>query len=141
MIQDYKIVDVNIHNCHIIKNFLSLCKESLKTFRYFKTRKIEQAITNHEHTIVLQVDGQYLGYAHIDIECNNRWFGICVADNYIGKGIGKILMREILLRNRSKPLRLSVDSDNSSAIILYERSGFQRIELLENNSILMELKF
>lgn len=137
--KNIKLIDVTDKNIELIYDFLSRCKHSLKTFRYFSTRRVEEAINSHKATAVLSYDNMIVGYAHLDRDSEHLWLGICVADNYIGRGLGGLLMEEILLRNKpEEKVTLTVDKDNNSAINLYKKYGFTAIETSEK-IIKMEL--
>ena len=121
------IIEIDNDNIHYLQNFIS--NECPGTFRYFKTRNID-IIKNHVITIILLVDGLSIGYAHIDYD-NKYWFGICILENYQGKGFGKQMMEYIFNHQKVKNLQeviLSVDKINDKAIRLYKRFNFIVIE-------------
>jgi ribosomal protein S18 acetylase RimI-like enzyme len=136
--ESIKLIDVDTENAHIIYEFIKNCDKSLKHFRYFEKRKPEECIRFHESTIILQCDKVFVGYAHLDKENDKTWLGICIADDWVGRGFGKILMKEILNRAKTNPITLSVDSDNLAAINLYKKFGFLKKKHINNNIILME---
>jgi ribosomal protein S18 acetylase RimI-like enzyme len=119
----YNIVYISEQNAELITEFLGSCKKSLETFRYYNKRNIKEAVQNHEVTIVSIIDDKVVGYGHLDPEADNMWLGICVADDYVGMGLGKVLMGE-LLKNVGQNIVLTVDNNNIGAIKLYERFGF-----------------
>jgi len=106
-----------------LKDFSMLDHPS--TFRYFKNRVFEEAIKTHSVTLLYSA----YGYAHIDkdIESGRYYLGICVMPEYQGKGIGTKLI-EFLLKLHTDELYLSVDKTNTSAIRLYEKYQFKRID-------------
>jgi ribosomal protein S18 acetylase RimI-like enzyme len=121
------IIEIDNDNIHYLQNFIS--NECPATFRYFKTRNID-IIKNHVITIILLVDGLSIGYAHIDYD-NKYWFGICILENYQGKGFGRQMMEYLFNHQKVKNLQeviLSVDKINDKAIRLYKTFNFSIIE-------------
>lgn len=94
-----------------------------KTFRYFDSRN-ENCFSDHFYHFILN-DPQPVGYGHLDCDSGKMWLGMCVFDDYVGKGYGKLIL-ENLLNNREKHiLYLTVDKDNFKAINLYLQYGFK----------------
>lgn len=91
------IVDININNSYLLKQFLNNTLPN--TFRYYTKRTVD-VINNHFITILLLYKSIPIGYAHIDYENNKYWFGICILDNYHGKGYGKKIMEYIFNNNK-----------------------------------------
>lgn len=137
----YSVIDIDKKNIELIDEFLSGCKKSLETFRYFDSRDIFAAVSCHEATIILKRKNEVIGYAHLDKEGDNTWLGVCLVDKWLGFGLGCILIEEILKRRNSETIRLSVDKANKSAISLYQRYGFQYKYDLSDSIILMELSY
>ena len=100
------------------------CSESLKSFRYFNKRKPEDAIKSHIATYITYKDGEAAAYGHLDREVDTVWLGICVADSFIGQGLGKEMM-SLLVNSYAGRIKLSVDPDNLAAISLYKKFGFE----------------
>ena len=72
-----------------------------------------------------------VGYAHIDYDDNKYWFGVCILENYQGKGYGKKIMEYIFNDERIKNIDniyLTVDKINYIAISLYKKYNFYIIE-------------
>ncbi|MGE7919101.1 N-acetyltransferase family protein [Viridibacillus sp. NPDC093762] len=66
------------------------------------------------------------GYGYIDD--NTPELGIAVCENGRGKGIGTLLMNKIIqlaMAEGYKSISLSVDPDNSDAVHIYNKIGFQ----------------
>lgn len=131
-----EIIRINHEDAGLIYEFLGSCSESLKTFRYFEKRKIEDALKNHIVTLLVFHHGYSVGYAHLDKDGEKIWLGICIADKYRGLGLGTKLMKELMeYRPKGKPILLTVDSDNKAAIKLYEKYGFLEKTLIMENSL------
>lgn len=62
-------------------------------------------------------------------------YSFAVDDGYVGKGVGKSLLKESineLKKNKIKSIRLYVKVDNRSAIHLYKKFGFIEMDICEN---------
>jgi len=99
--------------------------EGEKSFRYFKTRSID-ICDSHVLTLTAVLKGEVVGYGHLDPEGDRVWLGVCVADRYCGKDIGKRILKQLIDFADIKllELHLSVDSSNAAAIHLYTIFGF-----------------
>ncbi|MGF9979421.1 N-acetyltransferase family protein [Viridibacillus arvi] len=67
------------------------------------------------------------GYGYVDH--NTPELGIAVVENGRGKGIGTLLMNKIIqlaMAEGYKSISLSVDPDNSDAVYIYNKLGFQK---------------
>jgi ribosomal protein S18 acetylase RimI-like enzyme len=117
-----------------VKKFCLSAGKSLEKFRYFKNRKYS-IINNHYCTFVYYKDKDPIGYCHLDIEDNILWLGICVSENHLGKGLGKLMMIKLMDAFKSQKkfyyLYLTVDKDNYKAIDLYNKFGFYIIDKKE----------
>jgi GNAT superfamily N-acetyltransferase len=112
-----------------IEKFYRNLNEGAKGFRYFDKRKFD-VIQTHLSTPLLVVDGEIVGYGHLDPDGDDVWLGICLSDGVVGQGWGKVLMGE-LLRTASKidirSIVLQVNRDNETAIRLYRSFGFKAV--------------
>jgi len=137
---DKSIVRIRCPEKHEIQKFIGSAGSSLKTFRYFEKRSID-CINCHIVTF-LYVDGkEYLGYGHLDKDIQDIWLGICVSENYLGKGLGKQIMSDLITEGEKlgiENIRLTVDSDNLAAVKLYDNVGFVR-EKISGNTLYMRL--
>jgi len=138
--ENIKLIEINECNTKLIHKFLLGCNKSLKTFRYFKNRNIEEAIKLHEYTIVMMYNDSVVGYGHLDRDCYHTWLGICLADSWTGFGLSKIIMDALTQKFPKRRLCLSVDTENQIAINLYEKYGFKAINNITKDVILMERK-
>jgi ribosomal-protein-alanine N-acetyltransferase len=124
------ILKINQENIHYLEDFI---KQPLsKNFRYFQKRDIT-CVNNHLITLLGLINNIPIAYGHIDYsqDENKYWLGICILEEYQGKGFGKAILSELInLSNKEKidELYLSVDKDNINAISLYKKFGFEIIE-------------
>jgi RimJ/RimL family protein N-acetyltransferase len=113
-----------------------------ESFRYFKNRTLE-SINNHILTLLVSIENQYFGYGHIDFENHKYWVGICILNEYQGKGYGNLILNKIVdftRKNTSiEELYLTVDKTNINAIKLYKKNNFQLVNE-EKDYNLMKLK-
>jgi ribosomal protein S18 acetylase RimI-like enzyme len=74
-------------------------------------------------------------------EQNIYWLGICILDEYQGKGFGNQMMIKLIEifkeKQLSKELYLTVDKDNQKAINLYKKFNF---DLIEDNNTYYKMK-
>lgn len=111
------------------------------TFRYFNKRTSD-VIKNHVITIILMDSNLPIGYAHIDFDDNKNWFGICILENYQGKGYGKKIMEYIFNHekiNNLNEIYLTVDKINIVAINLYLKFNFIIIDEKETYFMMLHL--
>lgn len=119
---------INQQNIYILKSFLE--NPISDSFRYFKNRSLD-VIQSHVSTLILEYENKYIGYGHIDCDSIKNWIGICILEEYQGKGFGKLILNrliEIANVKSIKQLYLSVDKNNIKAFTLYEKMGFEIIQ-------------
>jgi GNAT superfamily N-acetyltransferase len=112
-----------------IKNLVEVNVNLKKTFRYFDSRD-QDCFKNHFYHFILN-DPNPVGYGHLDYDCGKMWLGMCVFDSHIGKGYGKLILKDLLNNRKDNILYLSVDKDNLKAINLYLQCGFKIYEQTE----------
>jgi RimJ/RimL family protein N-acetyltransferase len=117
-----------------ISDFFKNNKKGQNFFRYYQKRPFS-IIKNHLVTLLLKENDKTIGYGHLDLENENVWLGIMVADNHVGKGVGTNIISELLKYHNGK-INLSVDDDNYNAISLYKKFNFFEINK-QNNTIIM----
>ena len=132
-----KINHTNNDDLESLKNLLEHSPLSRKTFRYFEKREFS-TILNHIYTaLYYNEDNDLIGYGHLDEENEKIWLGILVSDNFQNKGFGKLIMND-LLKITNKPIHLSVDESNVTAINLYKKMNFVPID--NNNQKIIMIK-
>jgi ribosomal protein S18 acetylase RimI-like enzyme len=133
----YKIIEIDQTNIDYLKTFL--INDLPNTFRYFNKRSID-ILNNHILTILLLDNEIPIGYAHIDLDDNKYWFGICLLTEYQNKGFGKQIMEYVFNNKKIKNINiyLTVDKININAIHLYKKFNFNIIVEM-NTYYLMEL--
>lgn len=123
------IIEITEKNKVLLNNFI-LNNKLPYTFRYFNKRNLN-VINNHLITIILLDKDLPVGYAHIDFDDNKYWLGICILEEYQGKGYGKKIMEYILNNEKIKDIDkiyLTVDKINTVAIKLYTNFDFTIID-------------
>jgi len=117
---------VKTKDTNSIEKFLGGAGKSLETFRYFETRPIE-IINNHLITLIGLVDKNICAYGHLEQEGGRVWLGVCVQYSSRGNGYGSEMMGALLdhaARMCIDCIWLTVDTNNLTAIHLYEKLGF-----------------
>ena len=128
---------ISLNDIHLIKLFLQNAGTSLNTFRYYDKRPLD-IVSEHVYTIIL-LDGELpIGYGHLDNSDNKStvWLGIALAEQYLGKGLGSILLNN-LIKEADKLnyliIQLTVDSENIPAIRLYKKFGFKILKEINSD--------
>jgi ribosomal protein S18 acetylase RimI-like enzyme len=85
---------------------------------------------------LILADGRRAGYISIE-DRESLWYidAIAVARRYQGKGIGTLVLRDVLSEAGARPVRLNVLHVNR-ARLLYERLGFRVIRRDEQRQIM-----
>jgi ribosomal protein S18 acetylase RimI-like enzyme len=103
-------------------------RETILNVQYQARREaIRSRSPNGESRIIL-VDGGEAGWLCVaELPEETRLVELMVLGEYRGQGIGTAVLRELVARAQAtgKPVRLSVDARNASAMRLYERIGFR----------------
>ena len=127
------LISIDNTNLDVLFEFIEIMGSSKKNFRYFDKRKPEDAIKNHIVTLILtdknhKKNSSPLAYGHLDFDSEKVWLGICVIEDFLGKGYADFLMKKLLNSYEGK-IFLSVDKENTRAIGFYERHLFKNILL------------
>ena len=132
-----EVIEIKYNNddhVKIVKEFVDRISSS--SFRYFQSREID-VLQNHVVTLILREKNtlETIGYSHIDYDRTNSkyWFGIFVDERYRNLKVGQQLLNLILnhpnvIVSSISKIFLSVDSDNSRAIHIYKKYGFEVYE-------------
>ena len=139
-----QLVQVKYPDVKLLQQFINEAGTSLQSFRYFQKRPMD-VIKNHLCTFLLLDEEKPVAYGHLDVSdeatiashCDSKeeglktektiWLGIAVSENYTGKGLGLIMMNQLISfakNNKVKQIKLSVDNNNEAAISLYKKLGF-----------------
>jgi len=146
-----RFVQVKYPDVKLLTRFIEEAGSSLRSFRYFQKRPLD-VIQDHLCTFLLLDEERPVAYGHLDVtneatvasHCGSGepvaptektiWLGIAVAEKYTGKGLGLMMMNQLISYARQqgvKQIKLSVDNDNEKAIELYKRLGFVLLEKKE----------
>jgi ribosomal protein S18 acetylase RimI-like enzyme len=94
-------------------------------------RRIDPSTSINQSSIVIEDGSKIIGFGLVkDREYDTHLDLICVHPKYQGKGYSKIIFQKIItsLKNQEiKSLTLGVDPVNSTAVSLYEKIGFKKI--------------
>ena len=89
---------------------------------------IESVINDDNKICIVAVDESLIGYIYASFVLDEAEIGnICIVPECRGQGVGRSLIDSMLSDLKSRgvcKVFLEVESDNESAIRLYERSGF-----------------
>ncbi|WP_371684092.1 N-acetyltransferase family protein [Rummeliibacillus sp. TYF005] len=99
--------------------------------------------------LVAVIDDKIVGFSRCEGNRLKRFahkveFGVCVLKDYWGYGIGKNLLKESIRwadANEVKKITLNVLETNEKAIQLYEKFGFKKEGILENDKVLSDGKY
>jgi len=105
-----------------------------------ETRKRFESMPRGNVSIVAEVDGVPVGDAHLMRLQGRRShaasIGMGVHDNFTGKGVGSALMQALVDTADNwldiKRLELTVYTDNTAALALYKKFGFETEGLLKS---------
>jgi ribosomal protein S18 acetylase RimI-like enzyme len=79
--------------------------------------------------LVIELEGQPIGRLYVDRGDDIRITDIALLPEFRGRGIGRMLMEEILAEGRSTSKRVSIHVEHDNpARRLYDRLGFQHID-------------
>jgi GNAT superfamily N-acetyltransferase len=118
----------------LVRNFIQKNESGTKHFRYFSKRTYD-ILFHHIYTCLYFYNNECIGYGHLDFENEKIWLGILVSDNFTGLGLGKYILSD-LLSQTSEDIFLSVDKDNTTAIRLYTKMGFNILYTTDNYHIM-----
>jgi len=123
----------------VVDQFLADAGSSLSTFRYFNTRPTS-IIANHMITLVGKEGNDVVAYGHLDHDGEKTWLGVCVADEWRGKGRGTAIVTALLEEADKSGIdvSLTVDEGNAQARRIYERLGFKNLRRVSTNVLYYE---
>ena len=89
---------------------------------------IESVVSDDNKICIVAVDESLVGYIYASFVLDEAEIGnICIVPECRGQGVGRLLIDSMVSDLKSRgvcKVFLEVESDNESAIRLYERSGF-----------------
>jgi RimJ/RimL family protein N-acetyltransferase len=122
-----EIIKITNNNLHYLQDFIK--NKLSKNFRYFDKRNIS-VFNDHFTTLVGIINNKPIAYGHIDFSKgeNMYWLGICILDDYHGKGYGKQMMDKLIEifnnSNNINKLYLTVDKDNLCIKFIFQEMSF-----------------
>ena len=123
--------------------------EDLLTAEDFEKLIYEDSIAKNTLFLIAEVEGKIVGFTRCVGSKLSRFkhkaeFGICILMQYWGCGIGKELLKNILLwadNQRIEKITLTVVETNKNALQLYKRFGFVEEGLLIKDRIHKDGKY
>ena len=139
------MVNCSIHKVNdptLVKDFIANSGNSVRTFRYFHNRNYD-VICNHLVTYLMYDDSGFpVGYGHLEFEGDKLWLGIAISEKFKGCGFGTKMISKLIEFAKEKNILsifLTVDIENTNAIILYKKCGFLTINHLSESIQMMRL--
>ena len=83
------------------------------------------------HYFVYEENDEIVGYIGSWVSDNTTILNFCVKKEYRGKGIGRLLLEEVL-NIKEGSITLEVRKSNLKAISFYEKNGFQSVLIRPN---------
>lgn len=112
----------------------------LASFKVVRSILLKMApLTVFFSLIAIHKSGVIVGFSYLKIKkllrikgskCYSAILGIVISESYRGKGLGTLLMNELLRlarKNKIYKVVLNVNVDNIKAIRLYEKYGFRKV--------------
>lgn len=116
-------------------------KLSMRAMRYHLRHK-------HNHIYVALMNNEVVGYVLVQVRRHHwRLYSLAVASASRGQGIGKALLRHVIVKGKQHTLRflsLEVRATNQSAILLYQSIGFRitaRLERYYGSELGLRMRF
>lgn len=134
--EDLKIVHELAHKIwpYTFKEILSTQQIEYMLEWMYSITSLENQVNEKGHCFLLAKENEeYIGYASYQLNCENnrtKLHKIYVLPEQQGKGIGKLLLQEIIakaLQGENKKLFLNVNKHNK-AVKFYEKNGFKIID-------------
>ena len=122
-------------------NFIEANPNAEKSFRYFNKRN-QIDFSKHLYNCILKKNSINIAYGHLDYDIK-VWLGIFVADNHVGNGYAKLVMKTLIekaIELNLEEIFLSVDSNNTNAIELYKKFDFIQIGVSEYETLFFKKK-
>ncbi|MCA9387057.1 leucine--tRNA ligase [Candidatus Dojkabacteria bacterium] len=83
---------------------------------------------NPESNLIIRENGKILGWLGLMFEEDNVIsFGVYVHPDHRGRGVGSALMNYVFEKNPSHKFKIEVSKNNTRAIELYKRQGFEEV--------------
>jgi len=117
----------------------SLSDNALYFFRHYSN--VDEIFAEKSHKIITLVDNKIVGYGFLLPNKNfpeTPSLGIVVSDDFVNKGIGTLLMQELEnlgIEKNYKSIYLTTFISNARAVNLFEKSGFEIIEVIKRYGI------
>jgi phosphinothricin acetyltransferase len=103
---------------------------------------LEEKISKNFPVIVAELDGQVVGFGmYSEFRFREAYkftveHSVYVNENFQGKGIGKLLLQELISLARQQKLHTMIaviDSENQSSVEFHERFGFKTVGIIKES--------
>ena len=126
---------------HNILHSTSLYDYSVRTFEQQKAI-LEEKIKKGFPVIVAEKEGEILGFGmYSEFRFREAYqftveHSVYVSENYLGKGIGKSLLSELIVLAKAQKLHTMIgviDSENHNSIVFHEQFGFKIVGVIKES--------
>ncbi|WP_281637937.1 GNAT family N-acetyltransferase [Flavobacterium marginilacus] len=138
-IQDTEAI-LDIINYNIL-NSTALYDYSIRTYEQQKSI-LEDKINKHFPVIVAEIDGKVAGFGmYGEFRFREAYkftveHSVYVDNDYQGKGIGKILLAELIQLAKNQKLHTMIaviDAENQSSVDFHEKFGFKTVGIIKES--------
>lgn len=132
------ILDVINYN---ILNSTALYDYKIRTFEQ-QQNILEEKINKHFPVVVAELDGQVLGFGmYSEFRFREAYkftveHSVYVDESFHGKGIGKLLLQELITLAKKQKLHTMIaviDSENQSSVEFHEKFGFKTVGIIKES--------
>jgi len=132
------ILDIINYN---ILNSTALYDYNIRTYEQQKAI-LEEKITKHFPVIVAETDGKVVGFGmYSEFRFKEAYkytveHSVYVENNHHGKGIGKLLLHELIELAKKQKLHTMIaviDAENQSSVDFHEKFGFKTVGIIKES--------
>jgi L-amino acid N-acyltransferase len=132
------ILDIINHN---ILHSTALYDYKIRSYEQQKTI-LEEKISKNFPVIVAELDGQVVGFGmYSEFRFREAYkftveHSVYVNENFHGKGIGKLLLEQLISLARKQKLHTMIaviDSENQSSVEFHEKFGFKTVGIIKES--------
>ena len=126
---------------HAILHSTALYDYAIRSYEQQKNI-LEDKINKNFPVIVAELDGNVVGFGmYSEFRFREAYkftveHSVYVNENFHGKGIGKLLLQELIVLARKQNLHLGhrvIDSENQGSVEFHEKFGFKTVGIIEES--------